>query len=179
MKTETKSSKAMTSKFTMKNKVLLSLRKHVAFLLIVLLIPILAYWVSVNYYQVMLIQGDSMLPSYHNMEFVLLDKHSHSYTYGDVIAFECEGVSGVLVKRIAACPMDEVVITDGTLYVNGVISHVYPQKYIFEDAGILEYTIRLSETEYFVIGDNSNSSKDSRDSEIGLIAEDSILGKIK
>lgn len=169
----------MTSKSTVKNKFLSCIREHLAALLIVLLIPILAYWVSANYFQLLLIQGDSMLPSYRNMELVLLDKHNRSYTYGDVIAFECDGVSGVLVKRIAACPTDEVSIVDGTLYVNGAISDVYPQTHAFDDTGILERPIRLSETEYFVIGDNINNSKDSRSSEIGPVGEHSILGKIK
>lgn len=41
-----------------------------------------------------------MSPSYHNMQLVILDKHSNSYNYGDVIAFQRDGLDSVLVKRI-------------------------------------------------------------------------------
>lgn len=124
----------------------------------------------------MLIQGDSMFPTYHDMQFVMLDRHSKEYSYGDVIAFQCDGLSSVLVKRIAACPEDVVIIIDGTLYVNGRISSAYPQKGYFTFAGELGKEITLDAGEYIVFGDNSAVSKDSRYEEVGCVEEDDILG---
>lgn len=77
-----------------------------------------SYIISSNWYQVSLIRGDSMRPAYHNMQLVLIDKHSKQYTYGDVIAFQCDKLDAVLVKRIVACPDDRVIVKDGTLYIN-------------------------------------------------------------
>lgn len=67
-------------------------------------IIIFTYYVSSNWYQLLLIHGDSMNPTYHNMQFVMIDKYSGGYTYGDVIAFQCDNLDSVLVKRIVACP---------------------------------------------------------------------------
>lgn len=138
----------------------------------------LAYYISENWFQVSLIHGESMSPAYHNMQFVLLDRHSHSYTYGDVIAFECDGLDAVLVKRIAACPGDQVIIMDGTMYVNNDDSTVFSQKHVFDYAGIAENLIVLEENQYFVVGDNLKESKDSRYAEVGCVDFSDIFGKI-
>ena len=149
-----------------------------SYLVLVISTIALAYYVSENWFQVSLIRGESMSPAYHNMQFVLLDRHSGSYTYGDVIAFQCDGLDAVLVKRIAACPGDQVIIMDGTLYVNNAVSKVYSQKYVFDYAGIAEDSIVLKENQYFVVGDNVKESKDSRYAEIGCVEFSDILGKV-
>ena len=118
-----------------------------------------------------------MLPSYHNMQLVVLDKHNREYQVGDVIAFRYEGLSAVLVKRIAACEGDTVQIVDGTLYVNGKVSALYEEG-SFDYAGIFGDEIKLSQDEYIVIGDNTAESKDSRNPEIGIVQEETIIGKI-
>lgn len=41
-----------------------------------------------------------MLPTYHSYQFVIIDKHNDDYEVGDVIAFKCDGLNAVLVKRI-------------------------------------------------------------------------------
>lgn len=137
-----------------------------------------AYYISNNWYQLMLIQGDSMSPAYHNMQLVVLNRYDDDFTYGDVIAFRCDGLSSVLVKRIVACPGDSVVIENGTLLVNGENSVVYPENNIFGYAGILENKIYLGEGQYAVLGDNMAESKDSRYPEVGCVAGADILGRI-
>lgn len=119
-----------------------------------------------------------MSPAYHNMQLVFLNRHDKEFTYGDVIAFQCDGLSAVLVKRIAACPGDKVVIENGTLFVNGKISSIYPDCGAFDYAGTLSEVIQLDKGQYIVIGDNIVESKDSRYLEVGCIAENDILGKI-
>lgn len=146
------------------------------YLFLAVFILFYSYYVSNTWYSIMLIQGDSMLPTYHDMQFVMLDRHSKEYSYGDVIAFQCDELSSILVKRIAACPEDVVAIIDGTLYVNGRISAVYPQKEYFTFAGELGKEITLDAGEYIVLGDNSAVSKDSRYEAVGCIEEEDILG---
>ena len=46
-----------------------------------------------------------------------------------------------------------------------------------EDGGIAEKPIKLGQDEYFVLGDNRNASKDSRDKAVGVIKRDQIIGK--
>lgn len=65
------------------------------------MIPIiLAVVVSKFFFQLMLIQGDSMLPSYHNMQLVILNKYDRDYEVGDVIAIKSKGLDAIIVKRI-------------------------------------------------------------------------------
>lgn len=68
---------------------------------LLLMIPIiLAVVVSKFFFQLMLIQGDSMLPSYHNMQLVILNKYDRDYEVGDVIAIKSKGLDAIIVKRI-------------------------------------------------------------------------------
>jgi len=142
------------------------------------LIIVTAWYVSTYHYQLMMIQGNSMAPLFHNMQLVLLDKQLESFSYGDVIAFQCDGLEAVLVKRVAACPGDTVQIKDGILLVNGAVSEVYGKDVGFEDAGLAEAEIVLGFEEYFVIGDNVAASKDSRYEEIGTVRAENVIGRV-
>lgn len=85
------------------------LKKHktgIVWAIIVVTLMIAAWYVSKYHYQLMLIQGDSMTPTYHNLQLVVLDKHDREYAVGDVIAFRCDGLDCVLVKRIAEITSD-------------------------------------------------------------------------
>lgn len=137
-----------------------------------------AKYISDNYYQLMLIQGKSMEPAYHNLQLVILDKQINKYEYGDVIAFWCDSLNTHLVKRVAACPGDRVCIDDGILYVNGNVSEYYREiRIVFP--GIVADEIILPKGFYFVLGDNVSESKDSRYEEVGFVKKDLILGKVK
>lgn len=162
----------------MRSNFLSKKKTYICRLLTVILIVMTAWYISENYYQLMMISGDSMLPNYHNLQIVILDKHSDIYDYGDVIAFQCDGLDSVLVKRIIACPGDTVVIAEGTLYVNGKISEIFSQENIFDNAGIAKSEIFLEENSYFVVGDNIAESKDSRYLEVGSINKTDIIGKV-
>lgn len=135
-------------------------------------------WICSHFfYQLMLIQGQSMEPSFHNLQFVWLNKYDHSYENGDVIAFRCDGISAVLVKRIVGKPGDIVSVEDGVLKVNGKTDAFFEDSY-FEYSGILETAILLRANEYIVIGDNIPESKDSRYEYIGVISGNDIVGKV-
>ena len=139
-----------------------------------LFIFLLSWYVSVFWYQLMLLQGNSMEPAYHSGQLLLLDKHTKAYQAGDVIAIHKAHIKGLLVKRIAAVPGDIVYIHDGTIYINEE-----PQAdFLIEYAGIAERPILLGEDFYFVLGDNLQESKDSRYAEIGLIKQTEIMGKV-
>ena len=141
-------------------------------------IVLLAFCCSRYCFQLMLIQGESMVPAYHNLQPVILDKLRRDYRPGDGIAFWCEGLKSVLVKRVAAGPGDRVVIEGGTLYVNGEISRVYSREGLFDNAGVLAQPVVLGAGEYIVIGDNIAESLDSRDAAVGVVKAESILGRI-
>lgn len=143
-----------------------------------LLVIIIAFLCSQYLYQLLLIQGDSMLPAYHHLQLAVVDKRNPAFQQGDVIAFRCEALSAVLVKRVVACPGDRVFIDEGTLSVNGETSRVYADEGAFEYAGLLSEVRILADGEYIVIGDNIARSKDSRYPEVGIVRRTQILGRV-
>ena len=142
------------------------------------IIVLVTWYISSNLVQFALIQGDSMLPTYHNMQLVLVDKHSNEFHYNDVIVFTNEKLNATLIKRIIAIPGDTVQIIDGIVYVNNIPSPFLTQDRLISYSGIASSPLHLSSDEYFVLGDNFEESKDSRYPEIGCIKHDTILGRI-
>lgn len=142
------------------------------------IIVLVTWYISSNLVQFALIQGDSMLPTYHNMQLVLVDKHSNEFHYNDVIVFTNEKLNATLIKRIIAIPGDTIQIIDGIVYVNNIPSPLLTGDKIISYSGIASSPLHLSSDEYFVLGDNFEESKDSRYPEIGCIKHDTILGRI-
>lgn len=126
--------------------------------------------------------GVSMEPALYNGQEVLVNRFFYkliSPGKGDVVVFLPNGNenSHYYVKRIAAAPGDRVAIRDGVLYINDVpYSDVELDK--IADPGILENELTLEKDEYFVIGDNINSSEDSRSGNIGPVNKSAIIGKV-
>lgn len=124
------------------------------------------------------VSGKSMEPTYHNGQIVLINRFVDTYECGDIIIVETNERSFLFrdkyIKRIVGMPGDTVLISEGTLYINGVVSPYITED--IEDAGIAEQSIMLSENEYFVIGDNVNESKDSR--YIGPVNKSEIIGRV-
>ena len=119
-----------------------------------------------------------MEPTYSHMQLVLLNRHDRVFAQGDVIAFRCDGLSSVLVKRVIAGPSDTAQIVDGTLWINDQISQIYPDAGSIAYAGVLADPVTLEAGQYLVLGDNLSESKDSRYSEVGIVSEADILGKL-
>ena len=161
----------------MRNSEKLAGRVKLGWIALVLLVIISCKYVSDNWFQLMLIQGNSMAPSYHSMQLVVLDKRECAYGPGDVVAFRCESLGSVLVKRIAAGPGQVAVIQDGKLLVDGQETPAYGET-VFSYAGILSKAVVLSAGEYIVIGDNVEESRDSRFEQVGVVGAESILGKV-
>lgn len=125
--------------------------------------------------------GSSMEPNLYNGQKIFLNRFVYrvsSPKQGDVVVFLPNGndKSHFYVKRVVATPGDTVVIKEGYLYVNGKIVDDYFLDKIAE-AGLAQNEIKLQTDEYFVIGDNCNSSEDSRSANIGPILKKHIIGK--
>ena len=125
--------------------------------------------------------GSSMEPRLLAEQEILVDRFLYvlsSPDYGDVVLFLPNGNqnSHYYTKRVVARPGDSVVITDGVLYVNGEASDLVTDK-IYE-AGIAENELTLGNGEYFVMGDNTFSSEDSRSANIGPVSDKDIVGKV-
>lgn len=125
--------------------------------------------------------GSSMEPSLYNGQDIFLNRLVYKVTSpkrGDVIVFLPNGneKSHYYVKRVVGVPGDKLYIKSGILYVNDESVEEYFNDRIAEP-GILENEVALEDDEYFVIGDNCNSSEDSRSANIGTIKKSYIIGK--
>lgn len=138
---------------------------------------VLTYFVGVTTSVV----GESMEDELYNGQTVFLDRFSYIFSSpkeNDVVAFLPNGNqnSHYYIKRIVAVPGDRVRITDGKLYVNDILREEDFDK--MEKAGTAENEIFLRKGEYFVLGDNRNSSEDSRSLNIGPVKKEDISGRV-
>lgn len=125
--------------------------------------------------------GVSMEPSLYNGQKILINRFIYKLMApkkDDVIVFLPGGNQNAYyyVKRVVAVPGQKVQIIDGMLYVDGIPeeNEIYDK---MEDAGIAENELVLGADEYFVLGDNRNSSEDSRSGNIGPVGRETIYGK--
>jgi signal peptidase I len=124
--------------------------------------------------------GDSMSPTLVGGQEVLINRLVHNIFepgMGDVIVFKPNGNENAhtYVKRVVATPGDKVRIMNGILYVNDAPEEFFTDS--IANAGIAASEIKVGEDEYFVMGDNPNSSEDSRNANIGNIKKSTIMGK--
>lgn len=125
---------------------------------------------------VLQIEGTSMEPTLHNGDIVLLMKTTR-FNHGDLCGFTWN--NKLLIKRVIGVPGDWIEIdTDGTVYLNGEkLDEPYVQEKAFGECD-LEFPFQVPQEQYFVIGDMRESSIDSRNTLIGCIPKDQIVGKV-
>lgn len=150
-----------------------SLRSTVSVLVVVAAVAVL---IATLFLPILQISGDSMSPTLEHDEIVVLLK-TKDFDRGDLIGFYYQGK--ILLKRVIALPEDEVAIdADGNVYVNG---ELLEEPYV-TDKGLgdcdLEFPYKVPGTGYFVLGDQRSNSVDSRNSVIGAISQEDIIGKV-
>lgn len=136
----------------------------VAVLIAVLLLPVLQ------------ISGTSMTDSLQD-EDIVVALNSKKYKTGDIIAFYYN--NNILVKRVIAAAGDWVNIdTDGNVYVNDeLLDEPYISEKALGDCNIaLPY--QVPDGRCFVMGDHRATSIDSRNTAVGCVSNDMVIGKI-
>ncbi|MCD4693758.1 signal peptidase I [bacterium] len=135
----------------------------------------LAIIIPIRYFliQPFYVQGSSMEPNFHTSEYLIIDEISYRFNKperGDVIVFKYpRNPKEYFIKRIIGLPGEKVKFENGDIYIyNDTYEHgiILEEDYLpsslktspLQGSNIVE----LGENEYFVLGDNRNSSKDSR-----------------
>lgn len=150
-----------------------ALRSTVGALLVVAAIAII---ISSIWMPVLQIYGVSMTPTLDEGEVVLCVRRT-AFRTGDLMAFYLG--NKILVKRCIAGPGQWVDIDgDGNVYVDGEpLEEPYLTEKAFGDCDItLPY--QVPENRYFCMGDHRSTSVDSRNTNVGCVAEEQILGRI-
>lgn len=143
----------------------------------------LAVFVVVFFCERVTIIGHSMEPEMAAGDVVLVDQvryHFYEPERFDVIVFNKEnnGADKTYVKRIIGLPGETVQIINETVYINGVPLQAAGELEKVALYGQAEKEILLGPDEYFVLGDNRESSEDSRFPNIGNVMRDEIRGCI-
>lgn len=122
------------------------------------------------------VEGNSMLPTYHNGERLFIEKLTKPKRF-DIIVFNepsLYGENGHFIKRVIGIPGDTIRFENGNLYVNGKF---YKESYLKKgtkttispekknenfDLKQITGVTKVPKNKYFVLGDNRSGSSDSR-----------------
>ena len=159
----------------------------VAVILVVLIIALIVLFFVVTPY---VVSGESMLPTLHDGDHIMVLKVGYTISRGDIILFERPGSQYPPVKRVIAVAGDTVSFGDGGWAVNGRLlseGYIYTQDY--DDDYLSPFTLAdpdlaaqlkeglvIQDGELFVLGDNRNNSYDSHS--YGAIQSEWLVGKV-
>ena len=149
------------------------LRSTVYTLIIVAAVAVLT---ATLWLPVLQIYGSSMTPTLQDGEIVFSVKTS-KFQPGDVVAFYYN--NKILIKRVICGPADWVNIDEnGTVYINGKeLEEPYLAEKALGDCNI-ELPYQVPDGKVFVMGDHRSTSVDSRNTAVGCVAQEQIVGKI-
>lgn len=117
-----------------------------------------------------------MEPTLNNGEIVVLLK-TNKLQRGDLCGFSYS--NKILIKRVIGLPGDTIIIDEaGTVFVNGEeLDEPYVSDQSLGECDI-EFPYEVPEGTYFLMGDHRETSIDSRNTVIGCIEKDQIVGKL-
>ena len=137
---------------------------------------IIAFVVRAFFFEIILVDGESMLPTLQSDERLAVEKVSRYFglpEYGDIIIVHYPNMDGTYVKRVIGLPGDTLEVKDSTVYRNG---EPLSETYISSDPYADMDAVTVPEDTVLVMGDNRAHSLDSRTAYIGPIDKDEIVG---
>ena len=135
-----------------------------------------AVLVATLWLPVLQIYGSSMTPTLQDGEIVICVK-SNELEAGEVLAFYYN--NKILIKRVIAGPGDWVNLEEkGNVYVNDkLLDEPYLTEKALGDCDI-ELPYQVPDARVFVMGDHRSTSVDSRNTTVGCVSEEQIVGRI-
>lgn len=156
-----------------------------------LIVFVLAFLLRYFIIQPYLVDGQSMMPTYHDKEYLLVEKLSYltgEPKRGDVVVLKYpKNPSLSYIKRIIGLPNETVIIQNNQITIKNAdnpAGFAITESYIPSDFSTTVYSgadqngaykKTLKEGEYFVMGDNREHSSDSR--EWGVLPKTNIVGR--
>ena len=125
-----------------------------------------------------ILDGPSMEPTLHNHTILLTNHIAPKIEHGTIVVCNPENLDYQVIKRVIGMPGDIIEISSENqcVYRNGIPleeDYIYPAYHMnYKDYG----PVKIEEGTYFVMGDNRNSSMDSRNPLVGVIKESEIDG---
>ena len=124
----------------------------------------------------------SMSPTLNNNDFLLINRLLYTRgtpERGDIIVFRSNiktdsGRDKLLIKRVIALPGEKITIHDGLVYIN---DNLLEEEYLQDVFTSGQIDLVVPKNKLFTMGDNRGNSLDSRDSALGLVDNEQIIGK--
>ena len=158
-------------------------KKDRPFIITCFTIVVVSLLVSRFLFQICFVSGDSMYPTLKDGEITGINKIEQEINRFDIVVIKNDDLTDTknkninIVKRVIGLPGEIVHITnEGKIFING---QLLDENYGYEtikNPGLAGNGITLADDEYFVLGDNRNASTDSRDSRVGPIKKNDIVG---
>lgn len=176
------------NKVTAKSLIMLKNFFVFAWELIKIVVVSLLIIIPVRYYiiQPFYVKGASMEPSFYDHEYLIIDEVSYRLREpqrGEVIVFRYpKNPQEYFIKRVVALPGEKIQMKEGAVYIYNADN---PQGFKLEEPYLAqdvrtyntsEEIISLAPDEFFVLGDNRNSSKDSRS--FGPLNRSFVTGRV-
>lgn len=156
------------------------LRRIISWIVDIAVVLSLAWFCLFAFGTQIIVTGQSMSPLLLPDEVVLINRLIYDYKKPermDIVAFMREDQK-INVKRVIGLPGETVQVIDGYVYIDS-------KRLVVEDnldqvslGGLAENPIELGQDEYFLLGDNRDSSEDSRFVNVGNVRKDQIVGKV-
>ena len=139
---------------------------------------VLAFLIRQFFFAIFMVDGESMVPTLQNKERLIVNKivyDLHKPEYGDILVFKYPSdQTKDFIKRVIGLPGDKIEIRNYKVIRNG---KELDEPYIAEPTAPNEQTYTVPDNTVFVMGDNRNYSKDSRDPQVGYVPLNLVIGR--
>jgi signal peptidase I len=139
---------------------------------------VLAFVIRQFFFAIFMVDGLSMYPTLDDKERLVVNKivyRLHNPEYNDIVVFKYPAdPSKDFIKRVIGLPGDKIEIHDFKVFRNGV---ELDEPYINEPTSTVNGSYTVPPGTVFVMGDNRNASKDSRDPSVGYVPFENIIGR--
>ena len=128
------------------------------------------------------VEGDSMKPTLHDKDMLVLQSIAYTPRNGDIVVLSKQSFRNgdPIVKRVIATEGQRVDIDydAGTVSVDGVVlDEPYLNQTMHPQSWSVNNHVTVPQGHIFVMGDNRNNSTDSRSAEVGLVDARCVLGR--